>query len=190
MKAFFSTTPRAKTQFKQEIEKIYSVIRNLDLDLTDETIEQVTEGEFYSWDAKQSKQYYDRTIKSIKDSEVAIFEASVPSLGVGHLISQALNVGIPVIVLYTKGKNPFMLESAHLDKVILAEYTLDTIKQELQNALDFAKEKMDVRFNFLVPPKILSYLDWVAKNRNIPRSVFLRNLIEDQMRRDKSFSSS
>jgi hypothetical protein len=190
MKAFFSTTPRAKTQFKSEIDLIYKVMRKLGLDLTDDIIENVSEHDFYSWDAIKSKQYYDHTISTIKTSEIAIFEVSVPSLGVGHLIGQSLNQGVPVVVLFTKGKKPFMLESAQLDKVILVEYTPDTLESGLSDAISFAKEKMDVRFNFIVSPKIIHYLEWIASHRNIPKSVFLRNLIEENMKKDKEYKGN
>jgi len=53
--------------------------------------------------------------------------------------------------------------------------------------LEEAKRRMDVRFNFFVSPKILAYLDWVAQKRMVPRSVFLRNLIEKEMKKDKGF---
>lgn len=187
MKAFFSTTPRAKTQYKKEVELVYGVMRELGLEMTDEYIERATEDEFYSMDAKRSKEYYDSTMRNIKRADVAIFEVSVPSLGVGHLIGQALNFGKPVIVLFVKGKKPFMLESAHLDKVLLVEYTPQTLKEELQNALEYAKEITDVRFNFFITPELSSYLDWVTKNRGVPRSVFLRSIIEEHLRRDKGY---
>jgi hypothetical protein len=44
-----------------------------------------------------------------------------------------------------------------------------------------------VRFNFFVSPKILTYLDWVGQKRMIPKSVFLRNLIEREMKKDRDF---
>jgi len=53
--------------------------------------------------------------------------------------------------------------------------------------MELANKNIDVRFNFFVSPKIISYLDWVSKNRMVPRSVFLRELIEKEMKKDKDF---
>ena len=80
-----------------------------------------------------------------------------------------------------------MLEGRKDEKLQMVAYTLNNLRGLLDKALDEARKKMDVRFNFFVSPKILVYLDWVAKKRMIHRSVFLRNLIEREMKKDKEF---
>jgi hypothetical protein len=57
----------------------------------------------------------------------------------------------------------------------------------LWDSLKEAKCLIDMRFNFFVSPKILNYLDWVGHKRMIPKSVFLRNLIEREMKKDREF---
>lgn len=189
MKIFFSTTPHAKRLYTKEIQKIYDALRSLDAELVDDTIEKITEEEFYQWDAKKRKDYYEKTIRNIKTADVTIFETTYPSLGVGHLINQALNFGKPAIALFTQGKRPFMLDSANNEKIILIEYTLDDVKEQLEHAFEYAKDRMDVRFNFFISPDLSSYLDWLTKHRNIPRSVFLRNLIEREMKKDVEYQT-
>lgn len=57
----------------------------------------------------------------------------------------------------------------------------------LKEAMSKAENKVDVRFNFFVTPRILLYLDWLAKNKKLPRSVYLRNLIESDMEKNKEY---
>ncbi|MBU1088374.1 hypothetical protein KKA02_00630, partial [Patescibacteria group bacterium] len=80
-----------------------------------------------------------------------------------------------------------IFRSLDSDKLVNFVYDKKNLKEKLQKALIDAVGKIDVRFNFFVSPKILSYLDWVAKTKRIPRSVFLRGLIEKEMRKDVSF---
>jgi len=190
MKIFFSTTPKAKRKYEKEIKAIFEVIKSLGHSLTDDVIQKVDEEDFYGWDEEKRRKYYTNTVKAIKTADVTIFEASYPSLGVGYLISKAVVSGKPVIVLYTAGNKPFMIDSATEDKIIPVDYKIENLKNELKHALDFAKEKNDIRFNFFIPHYISHYLDWIAKNRNLPRSVFLRNLIQKDMDDNDEYQSS
>jgi FMN-dependent NADH-azoreductase len=181
MKIFFSTTPRAKEIYEKELDLIYQTIDSLDHTLLDRVIEQVDPKDFYNWDAEKRRDYYRSTMNQIKKADVCIFEASFPSLGVGHLIDQANKYGKAVIVLFLEGKKPFMLDSADEEKIILVQYDISNIKQELKSAIDYAIETSDVRFNFFISPAIGAYLDWISKHKKIPRSVYLRSLIERDM---------
>ncbi|NCN82742.1 MAG: hypothetical protein GW947_02130 [Candidatus Pacebacteria bacterium] len=182
MKIFFSTSPRAKQDYSQEIERIYNYFDSVKVHLTDDVIRNISEEEFYSWDAEQRKKYYKDTIRAIKKAEVCIFEATYPSLGVGHLINQALHFGKQVIVLYTDGKKPFMLDSSASDKIVILAYDRETLEEILASALEYAKGNKDVRFDFYISPEIGEYLNKVSREKRIPRSVFLRGLIEEHMK--------
>ncbi len=129
-------------------------------------------------------------VKTLDKCDLSVFEASFPStLHIGHEITLAIQKGKPVIVLYKEepGKEPLMFKGMEGEKVIWVSYTPDTLAQKLRAAVEEAKKIQDVRFNFFVSPRILEYLDWVAKNRMIPRSVFLRDLIEREMKKDKQY---
>ena len=55
----------------------------------------------------------------------------------------------------------------------------------LTDALAVAKDQLDCRFTMLLSPKIMTYLDDVVEKKKIPRSVFIRNLIEREMGKEK-----
>ena len=103
------------------------------------------------------------------------------------MVNFALENG-KVVILLTQNKSlPTIFRTIQSDKLITVVYDATSVEKSLREALEKAREVSDVRFNFFVSPKILSYLDWVAKHRMIPRSVFLRDLIEREMRKDKGF---
>jgi len=105
----------------------------------------------------------------------------------GYLISKSLDLCKPAVVFYKKGTKILFLKGINNPKLKLKEYDKQNIEKLLDEAIEEAKKEIDVRFNFFVSPKILTYLDWVAQKRMIPRSVFLRNLIEREMKKEKEF---
>lgn len=132
------------------------------------------------------KEYY-KLISEIKKADVVVAEVSAQSLSVGHELTEAMTLNKPLIVLYTEDHRPGLLFGSMYDKMQIVQYNLDNLKDILMKSLDEAMKHADVRFNFFVSPKILNYLDWVAQKRMIPRSVFLRNLIEHEMKKEKDF---
>ena len=131
----------------------------------------------------ESELYAKKANSWIKKADAIIFETSKPDVSVGFEISVALNFQKPVIVLYRKdGANPpYSLVGVNSDKLQVLGYDSTTLSEILELALEYASEANDVRFNFFISPTIGNYLDWIAKEKKIPRSVYLRSLIENDM---------
>lgn len=140
--------------------------------------------------AEESERYVKRMKKWTSEADFIVVEVTVPDVSIGYEMMYAMEKGKPVIVLYQeeKGTVPFTLKGMPPDKINVYPYTLDGLGEILQYAVEDAKENMDVRFNFFVSPRIVYYLDWIAKKRKIPRAVYLRRLIEKDMEKNKEFS--
>lgn len=187
MKILFSASPKAKIELNKEFDTIFDTIKELGYDHADTFIKDVDPENFYS-EKSEANSFFDRVEKSVKIAEICVFETTIPSLGLGHHIYMALSLGKPVIVLY-KGENiPLMLSELEESKVQVIQYTTENIKSILQSAIDYAKEQADTRFNFFISPRHSNYLDWIAKNRRVPRSVYLRNLIKEDMKQNKDYA--
>jgi len=117
-----------------------------------------------------------------------LVEGSTPSFGVGQEIMEAVGDNKQVIVLYQKGMKPHILRGVGSDAIYMYEYTKDNLREVLKDVLDYAKSRSDTRFNFFISPEIGAYLDWIAKNKRIPRAVYLRRLIEEDMRNNKEYN--
>lgn len=137
--------------------------------------------------AEDRENVYKDLLKKIKTSDMVVAEISTPSVSIGHEITNALEMSKPVIIMHIPGETSSLLEGKVDEKLHIVTYNLENLNEVLDKALEEARLKMDVRFNFFVSPKILAYLDWVAQKRMVPRSVFLRNLIEREMKKDKEF---
>jgi 2'-deoxynucleoside 5'-phosphate N-hydrolase len=125
--------------------------------------------------------------KRKKYADLVIAEVSTPSFGVGQEITAALVNSKQVIALHLPGCEPHLLRDEGEDSLYIVEYTRDTLREVLEDYIDISKDQMDVRFNFFVSPRIVNYLDWIAKQKKMPRAVYLRRLIEKDMEKNKEF---
>lgn len=140
-------------------------------------------------DSKQIESWYKEVIQHVRAADAIFVEISYPStVNVGHILTYALDTGKPVIALYRAGREPFFLRGRVDDKLILLEYNDKDIKEVVANALEYATSAQDVRFNFFISPEIGRFLDWVSKNKRLPRAVYLRKLIEEDMRASKEYN--
>ena len=68
---------------------------------------------------------------------------------------------------------------------MLIEYIPSEISEVLDYAIEDVSEKIDIRYNFFISPKTVRFLDYIAKVKKTPRAVFLRQLIEKDMKSSK-----
>jgi hypothetical protein len=137
----------------------------------------------------ESELYAKKSHKWIRLADIVIVETSRTDVSIGYEIALAMNMMKPVIVLYHKDSPniPFSLKGVNSDKLQVLSYNDDTLGEMLGLALDYASETSDVRFNFFISPSIGLYLDWISKHKKIPRSVYLRTLIERDMAENEEY---
>jgi len=187
MKIYFSASRYYREEYEKNYQKIIGILEeSMDKVFDSSQMRSVPLG--YEMAESEKKKIYREVSGGISKADLCVFEASYPStLHIGHEITLAIEENKPVVVLYVKGREPILFRGIDDKKVWWVEYNSDNLEDKLRRAVEEAKKNMDVRFNFFVSPKILNYLDWVAQKRMIPRSVFLRNLIEREMKKDKEF---
>jgi len=187
MKIYYIASPRGLKNNAEIYEKTYQVIKNLGHELVSDLVIKTNADTFYSASHKQRVEHYKKTMEAIKKCDLTIVEVSVHSMSMGYIVDKALEQGKPVIVLHLPGYEPYFFSGIQNDRLQIWEYTLDEIKKVITQAIEYSKDQMDVRFNFFVSPRIVNYLDWIAKQRKMPRAVYLRRLIEKDMDKNKDF---
>jgi len=189
MKIYFVASIRGKSKYLENYKKIIKILKDLGIDVFCQDVLETTEEVVSTLSDERKIKHYKDVLKWINVADLVVAEVSYPSINVGHEVSVALEKGKPVIVLYTQDNEPHLLQGLISDKILTIKYSLRELKETLEDALESAKDQMDVRFNFFVPPRIIAYLDWIAKNKKLPRAVFLRRLIEEHMKRNKEYKS-
>lgn len=120
--------------------------------------------------------------QSIRSADFVIAEVSFPSISVGYEICYALQIERPVLVLYAEGDPPNLLGIHRDSKVMMSKYEKLTIPKILDEFIGSIVSRGELRFTFFITPQIAAYLETVAKQQRLPKAVYLRKLIERQMR--------
>ncbi|NCN07014.1 MAG: hypothetical protein GW946_04220 [Candidatus Pacebacteria bacterium] len=188
MKVFYTTSLRGVDGYRPILESIYKIIEDLGHTNLDKVLFNIPDKDgFYKGSHSEKVDHFKRMMTCIKDADVIVLEVSTHSLSMGYLLQKALEIGKPVIALHLSGRDPFFLQGIENEKLQIIEYKEDELEQALSASLDYAQGMSDVRFNFFISPSIGAYLDWISKKKKIPRSVFLRSLIQKQMEADSEY---
>lgn len=188
MKIYFIASLSGREEYGGNYQKIIEALRSLGHTILSEHVLKTEPGKLEEVSKKEEQQFYKQVQNWINEADVIVAEVSHPSTNVGHEISLGLSKNKPVVMLHMPDQKPILFEGLDSEKVQLIAYDPDTIDQDLKYALDFASEQQDTRFNFFISPKHQNYLDWIAKNKKIPRSVFLRRLIEQHMEENEEYN--
>jgi len=184
MKIYFSTSLRAKKLYQKNFEKIYKIIEDLGNKHTSDFILEAEPESFYKRSGKAFTRFYDKLTKQIRKADICVFEVSLHSLGIGYCVNLALDMGKPVVILHVKDKKPVLFQGIKDKRMQIYEYNLNNLERVLKDALEIAKDAMDIRFTFFITSKINRFLDWISKTKKIPRAVFLRRLINEAMEKE------
>ncbi len=183
MKIYFTASLIGKNKYNQAYQAIVSNLKKtnhqvLERILKTDPLQPEKENE------NQTKKIYQQIIAMLRQASIVVAEISQPSASVGHEISLALENNQPVIALYQQGTGAKLLEGYPGEKLQMLCYDQHNLQPLLNSAVEQASSQVDVRFNFFITAKMMAYLDWIAKERKIPRSVFLRHLLEKEMAKD------
>lgn len=190
MKCMFIASIRAKAEYKDAYKTIVDALRDSGNQVISDHVLAISQEELNKMTKVNNTVFHKRILQNVKTSDVVMAECSHQSLSVGYLLSYAVEQGKPTIVFYNNNSpepNLFPTLSTS-ERLYYVKYSnLNELDRLVHEYAEYAKEQLDTRFNFFVSPKIERYLSWVAKRRKLPRSVFLRKLIEDSITKDKEY---
>lgn len=182
MRIYFSAAIYLKEKYGKNYEKIIQVLELIGHNVEHSHITEHSLEYVFSQSDNELKEYYRMFAERVRNSDIVVIEASFPSsVNIGHEITLALTKGKPVIVLYQNNLKPSMLVSIENDNLICVEYSLENLKNVLENALDYISGQMDVRFNLFLSSKMSQYLDKISQEEKVSKSHFIRSLIRKHM---------
>ncbi len=190
MKIYFTCSARGEEDFGSYYAQIFKSVEECGHVHVSDYREDNDAEQIYQSDHQYKIQMFKDHLENIRLADVVLLEVSTHSLSMGYLMKKALEMGKPVIALYSKGKQPAFALGIEDDRLQVVEYNDKNIFEVVRSSLEYAKDKSDIRFNFFISPNIASYLDWIAKDRRIPRSVYLRRLIDRDMKDNKDYNNS
>lgn len=182
MKIYFSAAIAQKHKFGEAHEQIVKSLEELGHKVFQDTTV-VSLSDAINKSDEERVAYYRQVLDWISQSDVVVLEVSFPStLHIGHEVSLALEKGRPVVALYQTGYEPSFFLGLQHSKVFWEEYHPRYLKRILEQALEDAALSRETRYNFFISPEHLQHLTVRARKENIRRAVYLRQLIEADMK--------
>lgn len=182
MKVYFTASVVGKPQHIKEYEAIIATLKQNGATVQSDHIMHATEHSIRMTTKEERLAFLDKLEDWINTCDCMVVESTFPSISVGYEISLAMNRNKPVLILYNEGDPPSLFAYHHEESVICEKYTKDSLGEIISDFLMFVKGNADTRFTFFITPKISAYLEKVARKEKIPKSVYLRNIIETDMK--------
>jgi len=127
---------------------------------------------------------YQKMIKLLKESDVNLFDCSLPHPSTGFQISKSLEFNKPTIALYHHDSTPEFISSIFEEKFLSSSYDKENLRTVLHAILKKTQLLADKRFNFFISPPLLNFLTLMSHEYGMTKSTYLRNLIiEDKKKR-------
>lgn len=183
MQAYFTASITGKKQYLANYLKIIEFLTSKGYKVISDHIIKTTEGFIRPLGREERLRYHENLESWIKNSDFIIAEISYPSVSVGYEISLALSFGKPILILHTEGDPPSLLAFHKADNLICDKYTMDNLTEIIDDFLDFTRSAADTKFTFFINRQMVSFLDKISVKDKVPKSVFLRRLIEREMKR-------
>lgn len=121
----------------------------------------------------------------IQKSDVMVVEGTYPSIGVGHMMTIALEMHKAVLVLYQNDPHGLLVGDPNR-LLTVKKYSLKDGKA-LKNALSVFLEKanrrlLNKRFNFMIDEMEEDYLEWASNKKGISKADYIRQLIDEDLK--------
>ncbi len=186
MKIYFHASLTGKKYYLKNYQKIVSYLQELGCKVFYKHIFMGSKEKIMNETRQERLVYHHLLNKNLKWCDAVVSEVSYPSTATGYEICLAIRYGKPLLALYVEkeGDFPPILKALKEEEAIIASYNLDNLKDILKDYLDFVKtEVISKRFTLLLSPKIIKLLDKGAKHQKIPRSAYIRRLIEADIKK-------
>ncbi len=184
MKIGLLTSYRAQKQFAKEFKtmvahfekKGHVVVHSLDTNLD----------ALLALGYVQREEQFMNHYKNLEACDVIFAECSLQSTQVGFGMSYLRSKGKPTVIIskkniseeYSPKKDVF----SNVENLMVTEYTDDTLIEALNEALSYMETRLDKRFTIIFPSHLLVKVEEVAKRKKLPKSVYIRQLIEKDLK--------
>lgn len=182
MKVYFGASMRGKAEFGENYKLIVEAVEKLGHKLVVNTVDLSTYVEVAKETAEEAEDWYKRMIGWIDESDVAVYEVSYPSLGIGHEVAVCLHRGKPVIALHVPENPPFVLKSILNEKIQVVEYNAGNVEKVMAQAFEYAQDWLESRFTLILDGETRRMLDAKAQE-GMARSEYIRKLIKEDANR-------
>jgi hypothetical protein len=182
MHAYFTASIVGKRTNLHHYQEIVRRITEKGISITADHILKTDEQTIHLETKNERLDFHKKLERWITEADFMVVEATFPSISVGYEIALALRRGKPILVLYSQGEPPSLINNNEEDKLVCERYTSSTLKSIIDDFIKYVQGSTDTRFTFFISSEIALYLEKTAKKHRVPKSVYLRNLIINDMK--------
>lgn len=182
MRAYFTASIVGRKYHLSKYQQIVDFLKSKDVEMIGEHILNVSEKDIQLQSKDKRLEFHQKLEDGINSSDFLVAETSFPSISVGYEISMALDRGKPVLILYSEGDPPSLFAYHENEKIVCELYTQESLPAIITDFLHFVRGEADTRFTFFISSKQAAYLAKQGKKNRVPKSVYLRNLIDKDMK--------
>lgn len=183
MLAYFTASIVGKKYHLDKYKKIIEILESRGIEVIHEHILQTSESQI-RLSSREARLTFHRQLENwITSCDLMIAEASFPSISVGYEISLALSRGKPILVIYVEGDPPSLLAYHESEKIVCEKYSFTSLEGIISDFLNYVRGGSDSRFTFFISSKQAAHLNKVSREKRIPKSAYLRDLIDCDMER-------
>ncbi|HEX7042580.1 MAG TPA: hypothetical protein VF189_05000 [Patescibacteria group bacterium] len=185
MKIGFLASKRGEKQFRSEFlaiidylsKKGHSLIHHMEIPVED----------ILPLSYAKRQELFMEFYKELEECDLIIVETSLQSTQVGFGLAYLRMKGKPVVVL-SQGEAtfPFFPKGevySNLDNMMAYSYKKENFKKILDEALSYMKPHLEKRFTIIFPSHLLAKVEEHSKKRKLPKSVYIRQLIEEDLKK-------
>ncbi|OGG06222.1 hypothetical protein A3D05_03605 [Candidatus Gottesmanbacteria bacterium RIFCSPHIGHO2_02_FULL_40_24] len=178
---YFTASITGKKHYLENYLKIINHLKFKNCHVISDHIINSTESEVKLEKKEDRIKFHKQLEKWIKGSDFIVAETTFLSISIGYEISLALNLNKPVLILYSSGNPPTLLIHYRDERVVCEKYSPETLSDIIDDYIYYVKGTADTRFTFFITPEIATFLKKLSRIDKIPKSVYLRKLIEKDM---------
>lgn len=182
MLAYFTASIIGKKHYLNNYLSVINTLKSKGAEVISNHILKTTEDQIRLETKEERIRFQNQLEIWIRSADFAVAETSYPSISVGYEISHSVHLGRPVLILYSDGHPPSLLLQHKDAPIVCKKYTYDNLEDIIGEFMHFAQAIHDTRFTFFISREIAAFLTEISKKEKLPKSVFLRNLIEDNMK--------
>lgn len=191
MNLFLIASVHGKKKYEQNYQQLVTAVKNAGHKIFADHIFEASSEMLQSRSEKEVSNGYKKLIQKLKRADAVFAEISYGSTSAGYLIATAVSLNKPVVVFYSGTEEPNLLKDleAVQDRLVVVRYEkLEDLDREVPMMIEFINDSQDTRFNFFISPSLSTYLNWVSKQKRVPRSVYLRKLIDEDIEENVEYS--
>ncbi|MCR4326319.1 MAG: nucleoside 2-deoxyribosyltransferase [Candidatus Roizmanbacteria bacterium] len=183
MKVYFTGSIVGKNEYLKDYQRIIDILHQQGCEVQSDHIMQSSPSSIRMLKREERLAFHAKLERWIQDCDCVVANVSFPSISVGYEIAMALHQNKPVLVLHALGtKAPNLLADSKNDYVICEAYTQHSLPELIEEFIRYTKSHVEMRFTFFITPRIAAHLTEIAKKKHMPKSVYLRDLLEREIR--------